>query len=499
MIHKISQLVHRRYVLVILLAAHLGYAGTTRHYYIAAEPVVWDYTPSGSDLIHASEVPFPWHLQTTWNKERYVEYTDGSFTQRKPQPQWLGILGPIIRAEVGDEVVVHFLNRTQRSHNIHPHGLRYDKNSEGAFYVPFGDGARIPPGGHFEYHWFADQDSGPTSQEQSSVVWWYHPHVDEPDETNAGLLGPIIVTAPGKARPDGSPKDVDREFVTSYMIFDETVHGVQQKMPPPEQLKPRLRHLIPEQGVFYTINGFAFGNLPGLVMTEGETVRWYLLGMGDERDLHTPHWHGKTVRVSNRRTDVVELLPASMVVAGMTADNPGTWLFHCQVADHMEGGMMATFTIRHRPRPLPVEFLHGEFWNTPRKLQVEVRNISDKTIRDIRLHLDYLAASTQNLRGFAHEWSLGKPLGPGETATVDFQPYFEESGLVGYLEDESILAWAVHPAAIEYADGTFWRPREHGEGFALFWHQSDHPVLEALPPLQPDTELPEELPQAEEQ
>ena len=47
----------------------------------------------------------------------------------------------------------------------------------------------------------------------------------------------------------------------------------------------------------------------------------------------------------HRNTDVIELLPASMTAVDMLADNPGSWLFHCQVADHMEAGMSAIFTI----------------------------------------------------------------------------------------------------------------------------------------------------------
>jgi FtsP/CotA-like multicopper oxidase with cupredoxin domain len=89
-----------------------------------------------------------------------------------------------------------------------------------------------------------------------------------------------------------------------------------------------------------------FGNLPGLVMQNGERVRWHLLGMGNEIDLHTAHWHGKTLRYRQRHTDVIELLPGSMATADMRADNPGTWLYHCHVADHIDAGMHATYTIR---------------------------------------------------------------------------------------------------------------------------------------------------------
>jgi len=69
------------------------------------------------------------------------------------------------------------------------------------------------------------------------------------------------------------------------------------------------------------------------------------MDMGNEADLHTPHWHGETVTVNGMRTDVVGLLPATMVMADMVADNPGTWLFHCHVADHIRAGMQALFTV----------------------------------------------------------------------------------------------------------------------------------------------------------
>jgi len=155
---------------------------------------------------------------------------------------------------------------------------------------------------------------------------------------------------------------------------------------------------------------------------------------------------------------------------------------------------MATFVIRYPSLPSPVAFAHGDFWNQDRRLTVDVGNASAKAIRAMRLHLEYLSPVVQDLHGFAHEWSVG-PLAPGETTTVHFERYFEESGLVGYFHDEKILGWVVHPTLIEYADGTSWKPREHGEAFTVFWRDAEHAEqLEALPPLQPDQELPEEHP-----
>ena len=34
-----------------------------------------------------------------------------------------------------------------------------------------------------------------------------------------------------------------------------------------------------------------------------------------------------------------------MATADMVADNPGTWMIHCHVADHIAAGMLTTYTI----------------------------------------------------------------------------------------------------------------------------------------------------------
>lgn len=66
-----------------------------------------------------------------YKKAVYKQYTDLSFTVEVPKPPWLGFLGPVIRAEVGDEIVVHLKNFASRNYSIHPHGVFYTKDSEG--------------------------------------------------------------------------------------------------------------------------------------------------------------------------------------------------------------------------------------------------------------------------------------------------------------------------------------------------------------------------------
>jgi len=430
----------------------------TRRYYIAAEDVDWNYAPSGINLLNATPIRQPWALKLQWAKTRFIEYTDDTFTTRKPQPDWLGILGPVIRGEVGDEIVVEFFNRGHVAHDMHPHGLRYDKDNEGSLYLPFGKGDRIAPGRKYTYHWFANDASGPGPGQPSSIVWWYHGHVDPGIEVNAGLLGPIIITAKGKAKADGSPVDVDREFVAAFMIFDEMAG------------KPA--------GLFYAINGFIFGNLPGLYMKQGEKVRWHLLGMGNEIDLHSAHWHGETVVEGTRHTDVIELLPGSMKTVDMIADNPGTWMFHCHVGEHMEDGMMAVFTIyKPQPRRCPVEVVSGDLWNNPQNLSITVKNVGRKPISRMFITSDILLAPQDLRRPANFSWSSKDTIAPGETQTLN------KAGIPSSSASK-IMGWIFFPSSIKYADGTEWIPESEGECFKAIWRDAQHPDLPALPPLQ---------------
>jgi FtsP/CotA-like multicopper oxidase with cupredoxin domain len=309
------------------------YTPRTRTYYVAAEPVAWNYAPLGQDPVFGRPVPSPWGDSLVYQKLHYVGYSDDAFTTPVPQPSWAGILGPMIRGAVGDTIKVVFLNRTGQPLSIHPHGVTYAPADEGAVYnPPRGGGDAVAPGQRYTYTWFAEPESGPAENEPSSKVWLYHSHVMAEEEIYAGLMGTIVITDPAHANADAVPDDVDRELVTLWMVFNEN-----SETSPPEDEEMNLKHAI---------NGYFFGNLQGFTMNSGDRVRWYLVALGTEVDLHTPHWHGEKVLLEGRTyTDVVELLPASMKVGDMVADNPGVWLLHCHVNDHMAGGMYAVFTI----------------------------------------------------------------------------------------------------------------------------------------------------------
>lgn len=295
-----------------------------REYWIAAEQVSWNYAPSGKNLIAADDGLGVWGKTLIYTKYRYIGYTDKSYTTPTPQPEWMGILGPQLRAVVGDTLKVHFLNKTDRPLSMHPHGVKYDKNNSGA---DGGAGGSILPGESYTYTWTVDEQAGPGPNDPSSIVWLYHSHVMSEEETNLGLIGTIVVTGEGKARSEADPlpQDIDQEFTALYMIFNEE-NGE-------------------ESGMKHTINGIIFGNLSGYNTYVGSRVRWHLVALGNETDNHTVHWHGQTVLHFGRRTDVIELMPASMTSADMIPRSPGNWLFHCHVSDHMMAGMSTRWQV----------------------------------------------------------------------------------------------------------------------------------------------------------
>jgi len=356
---------------------------TVRTYYIAADEVEWDYAPTGIDQI--SGKPFDafervytqrgaHRIGKVYRKAVYREYTDASFRTLKKRPAneaYLGILGPVIHAEVGDTINVVFKNDATRPYSIHPHGVFYDKASEGMTYndgSPASDktGGAVAPGHIYTYVWKVPERAGPGPGDPSSIVWLYHSHVDEQKDVDAGLVGAIVVTARGMANADGTPKDVDREFITLFNIFDENQswyldHNIAAYTKDPKGTEKTFKaETIPvgPDGVFslngtgfgdanlrFTINGYSFGNMPMMTMQKGDRVRWYLIAIGFGFNFHTPHWHGNTILLNKQRTDVINLAPAQMVTADMVPDNPGRWFFHCHVSDHMRGGMTAFYQV----------------------------------------------------------------------------------------------------------------------------------------------------------
>jgi FtsP/CotA-like multicopper oxidase with cupredoxin domain len=285
---------------------HAG--GRTREYWIAAVPTRWNIVPNGRDAIEGKRFR---PEETTFETVVYKAYTRGWSRPLTDRAQVAGdndgVPGPLIRARVGDTVLVHFKNLDTlrfEPHSMHFHGFRYAFASDGSFIPGFsGRGASVKPGESFTYRLRAVRGS--------AGVWPYHDH--SPSMMNSidgGMYGAISILGATEPRPD-------REFVVFLGSYDK----------------------------FMTIDGHAFvGNTPVFHARRGELVQWDVLALGD--DHHTFHLHGHRWRDRDGTfIDTRTIGPAESFSFRVREDVPGTWLYHCHVEGHMARGMIGIYRV----------------------------------------------------------------------------------------------------------------------------------------------------------
>eukprot|EP00457_Paulinella_chromatophora_P000228 gb/GEZN01000228.1/.p1 GENE.gb/GEZN01000228.1/~~gb/GEZN01000228.1/.p1 ORF type:complete len:1671 (-),score=192.82 gb/GEZN01000228.1/:468-5264(-) len=340
-----------------------NFSGVMHEHFITAEEVLWDYAPDQTTSTRSGK----WidgsrtdRIGSIYKKAHYVEYTDATYTTPKTRPaEWvhLGLLGPLLRAQVGDVLRVHFKNLASFPYSIHAHGMAVQNNNSGVDLGGISENMRddsqaVLPGGSRLYEWYVPERSGPGPQDPNSVVWVYHSAVDPTQDTNAGLIGPIIITRRGtplSTKDPGRPLNLNREFVFLFSVSDENAAtryiDVNTKLftsvESPEDLMrdPGFR----ESNLMHGINFRVFDNLDGLEAQVGDRVRVYLMGLGGLEDIHSIHAHGMTGVVTHKRADVLDILPAVFMSIDLLPDEAGYWMFHCHVNDHITAGMMSHF------------------------------------------------------------------------------------------------------------------------------------------------------------
>ena len=116
-------------------------------------------------------------------------YADGASEPAEPI-----VPGPLIEANQGDTVIVHFENRLPEATTIHWHGVRVPNAADGTHVTQ----QEILPGETFDYT-FVAVDAG---------TFWYHPHMSADVQIERGLAGALIVHGGVDV-----PVEADRMFV----------------------------------------------------------------------------------------------------------------------------------------------------------------------------------------------------------------------------------------------------------------------------------------------
>lgn len=283
----------------------LAQAGATREYWIQAEAVKWDIVPRGRDEMMGKQVK---------GKTKFHAYAYRAYTANFAQP--LGkatIPGPTIEANVGERIVVHFRNKLSTPVTIHPHGVLYSSDMDGAYKGRFTDpGGFVQKGDTFDYVWEATPES--------VGAWMYHDHGPmDPLPLYKGLFGNIIIRDPAEPRPD-------KDFFVAFHSFLPVTTGINR--------------------AFYCVNGRAYpGNTPTFRASVGQDVAWHVYALDD--NFHTFHIHGHRWADDNggKVIDNVTIGPGDIITARYTEDNPGRWFYHCHVFSHLHEGMNGWYLV----------------------------------------------------------------------------------------------------------------------------------------------------------
>lgn len=215
--------------------------------------------------------------------------------------------GPVIVVDQGDAVVIDYTNALATPDTIHLHGIHE---------IPLGmDGvagisqALVPQNGRFVYRFPADTPG----------TFMYHTHNSEA-QLDSGLYGAIVVR-PAHPRPE--ERHLAHDFVEMLTGWQIQSAGENH----------------------WTINGKEYPATHALEVKRGDRMRIRWLSLTSE-DTHTMHTHGHYQQIIARDAqpietrdveDTVALAPGQRVDVVVTADQqPGTWLVHCHVMDHIE-------------------------------------------------------------------------------------------------------------------------------------------------------------------
>jgi FtsP/CotA-like multicopper oxidase with cupredoxin domain len=215
--------------------------------------------------------------------------------------------GPMIKAKVGDRLIVHFKNSLPDATTIHWHGLRVPNDMDGA------PGVTQPPiesGGEFRYE-FELHDAG---------TYWYHPHSDSSAQVGRGLYGAFIVEDPNDPKAFGD----DLVLLLSDMGLNERGELL------PADTGGNFGDLFGREGAVLLVNGKV---QPTLKVRNGKQQRWRMINAARARYYNLRLRNHRFMRLGGdnglaaRSEDIYNIIltPGERADAVFTpADAPGT-------------------------------------------------------------------------------------------------------------------------------------------------------------------------------
>ncbi|NXJ39902.1 HPHL1 protein, partial [Ciconia maguari] len=158
-------------------------------------------------------------------------------------------------------------------------------------------------------------------------------------------------------------KGIDREFYLLFSIFDENDSwylnkNIEAFTGDPSKVDENDAD-FKESNKMHAVNGYLFGNLPGLAMCKDDKVSWHLIGLGSHYDMHGVHFQGNTIDLRGTTRDGLALFPHLSGTALMQPDRVGTFKVVCRTFDHFVGGMKQLYEVSSCRNTTRAQQQHG--------------------------------------------------------------------------------------------------------------------------------------------
>jgi len=200
-------------------------------------------------------------------KVSYVELTPGIpsevYTYNGTIP------GPLIKAKVGDTLIVHFTNNLPEPTTIHWHGLRLPADMDGAAVAQ----NPIQPGESFRYEYVLKDAS----------LFWYHPHVRSNEQVEKGLAGSMLVEprrqfGRGHAAANRLARLKQKVLVLDDILLDADGQVKEAFTGSIEEIL--LEKINGREGNTLLVNG---KQVPTMEVRSGVPIRWRLVDVANTR------------------------------------------------------------------------------------------------------------------------------------------------------------------------------------------------------------------------
>ncbi|XP_070692649.1 coagulation factor VIII isoform X2 [Pempheris klunzingeri] len=318
-------------------------------HYIAIEEDTWDYAPhlkpTDSELQSGYLPAAPHHLDYKYKKAVYVEYTDGSFTQRKNPTKTL--LGPLLKGTVNDQIHITLRNLASRPFNIYPSGLTKIFPLQRSTNKKALRSMGVSPNSTFGYVWSLTTDDGPLEGDPQCLTRLYQSTVSPDRDLASGLVGTLLICKYNAFDTRGRLLAPDKEWSLIFAVFDENRSWyMNENMQKSSQNSSNSTD--PEfynSNVIYSVNGIMFSGRQ-FVMCKTDVTFWHVASVGTQSDFLSVYFTGNLFEYQGLYQSVLTLFPMTGKTVPMETELMGEWEISAFDGSLKSQGMSIHYTVR---------------------------------------------------------------------------------------------------------------------------------------------------------